>query len=87
MSYPQSDTFIEFVMDFCLYDDILDTIQITDKKLLHFELTKSGKILHVDKTCFPRPGHICIHSTEGTISVNLYHIVFTCMHLLICKVI
>ena len=46
-------------MDFCIYDDILDTIQIIDKKLLHFELLKSGQILRVDKTCFPRSGHIC----------------------------
>ena len=58
MCYPESVDFIEFLMDFCIYDDILDMIQITDKKLLHFKLSKSGKILHVDKTCFPRPGHI-----------------------------
>ena len=45
-------------MDLCIYDDILDTILITDKKLLHFKLSKSGHILHVDKTDFPRPGHI-----------------------------
>ena len=32
MSYAQSASFIEFLMDFCIYDDILDTIQITDKK-------------------------------------------------------
>ena len=49
--------FIEFVMDFCMYDDILDAIWITDKTLLHFKLSKSGQILCVDKTCFPRPGH------------------------------
>ena len=44
------------------HDDILDTIQITDKTfylhLLHFKLSKLGQILHVDKTGFPRPGHI-----------------------------
>ena len=34
------------------------TIQITDKKLLHSKLSESGQILHVDKTSFPRPGHI-----------------------------
>ena len=28
-----------------MYDDILDTIQITDKKLLHDKLSKSGQIL------------------------------------------
>ena len=41
-----------------LYDDTLDTIQITDKKLLHVTLSKLGQILRVDKTCFPRPSHI-----------------------------
>ena len=45
-------------MDFCTYDDILDTIWITDKKLLHFQVSKLGQILCVDKTGFPRPGHI-----------------------------
>ena len=46
-------------MDFCIYDDILNTITIAGKKLLHFKLSKSDQILHVDKTGFPRPGHIC----------------------------
>ena len=54
--YPKSVSFIEFLMDLCIYDDILNTIQITDKMLLHFKLSKSGQILRVDKTCFPRPG-------------------------------
>ena len=45
-------------MDFCIYDDIFDMIQVTDKKLLHFKLSKSGQFLRVDKTCFPRPSHI-----------------------------
>ena len=40
------------------YDDILDTIWITDKKLLHFKLSKSGQILCVDKASFPRLSHI-----------------------------
>ena len=65
MCYPQSVSFIEFLMDFCiilLYDDILDTIWSTDKKILHFKLSKSGQILHVDKTCFPRPSHILYYT-------------------------
>ena len=47
-------------MDFCiiLYDDMLDTIWITDKNLLHFKLSQSGQVLHVDKTSVPRPGHM-----------------------------
>ena len=58
MRYPKSVNFTEFLMDFCIYDDILDTIQIINKKLLHFKLLKSDQTLRVDKTCFPRPGHI-----------------------------
>ena len=45
-------------MDFCIYDEILDKIQITVKMLLHFKLSKSGQILRVGKTYFPRPAHI-----------------------------
>ena len=56
--YPKSVNIIECLMDLCIHDDSLDAIRIADKKLLHFKLSKSGQILHVDKTCFPRPGHI-----------------------------
>ena len=58
MCYPKSVNFIEFLMDFCIHDDIFNIIHITNKKLLHFKLSKSGQILRVDKTYFPRPGHI-----------------------------
>ena len=58
MCYPKSVNFIEFLMDFCICDGILDMMHITDITLLHFKLTKSGQILCVGKTCFPRPGHI-----------------------------
>ena len=44
-----------------MYDDIFNTIQIAVKTLLHFKLSNSGQILGVDKTGFPRPGHICIN--------------------------
>ena len=37
--------FIECLMDFCIYNDIWDTIITTDKKLLHFEVTNWGQIL------------------------------------------
>ena len=57
MCYPKSVNFIEFPMDFCIYNEILDTNWITDKKLLHFKLSKLGRILYVDKTGFPRPSH------------------------------
>ena len=39
MCYPKSGNFIEFLMDFCICDDILVMIQITDKKVLHFKLS------------------------------------------------
>ena len=45
-------------MDLCIYVNILYAIRITDKKLLHFKLSKSGQILYIDRTCFPRPSHI-----------------------------
>ena len=45
-------------MDFYMHDDILDAICNTDKKILHFKLSKSGQSLHVDKTGFSRPGLI-----------------------------
>ena len=61
MCYPKSVNCIKFLIDCCIYDDILDMIEMTDKKLLHVKLSKSGQILHVDKTCFPRPGHIYIY--------------------------
>ena len=60
MCYPKSVNFIEILIDCCMYDDILDMIQMTDKKLLHVKLSKSGQILLVDKTCFPRPDHTYI---------------------------
>ena len=53
-------------MDFCLHDGILDTMSIMDKKLLHFKFSKSGQILRVDKTSFPRPGHILAISFLAT---------------------
>ena len=39
MSYSKSVTFIEFLMGFCMYDDMFDIIQITDKNyyILNFQ--------------------------------------------------
>ena len=45
-------------MDFCIHDDIVDTILVTVKKLLHFKLSKSGQILHIDETGFPGPSYV-----------------------------
>ena len=41
MCYPKYASFIVFLTDLCIYDDILDT---TVKKLLHFKLSKSGQV-------------------------------------------
>ena len=43
---------MDFLMDFLIYDGILNI------KLLHFELSKSGQILCIHKTSFPRLSHI-----------------------------
>ena len=74
MYYPKSVSFIDFLMDLCMYDDILDAVWITDKKLLHFKLSKSGQILCIDKTCFPWPGHICIKKTFKYNYMNIINI-------------
>ena len=63
--YLKFVNFIEFLMAFCIYDDILDMIQIPDKALLHCKFSKSGEILRVGKTCFPRPGHISCLNIHG----------------------
>ena len=55
MCYANFVSFNEFLKDLCIYDDILDTILITEKKLLHFLLSKLGQILSVDKI---RSNHI-----------------------------
>ena len=58
MCYTKSVSFMEFLMDCCIYDDILDTILSTDRTLLCFKFSKLDQILHVDKTGFLRPDHI-----------------------------
>ena len=64
---------MEFLMNCCIHEDILDTIQIIDKKLLHFKLSKSGQILHVDKTSFPSPGHICDRAFKNLAYLHKLH--------------
>ena len=64
-------------MDFCIYDDIFDTILIIDKKVLHFKLSKSGQIVYVDKTGFPRPSHISISVQSYTIEGHKLHLAHT----------
>ena len=73
--YPTSVSFIDFPMDFYIYDDIFNAVLIIDKKLLRFKLSKSGQILHVDKTGFPRPCHIYNYVTRFA-KLAIMHMVF-----------
>ena len=36
--------FIEFLMDFCIYDDILDRTLIADEKFLHLFLKSQNQV-------------------------------------------
>ena len=77
MCYPNSVKFIEFLMDFCIYDDILDMIQIADKTLLLFKLSKSGQILRVDiRPVFPGP--VTYLAMHNILIFPLSHIVLYC---------
>ena len=86
ISYPKSVSFIEFPIDLCIYDDIVDAIRITDKKLLHFKFSKSGQILHEDKTCFLGPVTYLIQNTKqkgivNAIASNFYAV---CVYVRVC---
>ena len=67
-------------MDFCIYDDILDAILITDKNLLHFKLSKLGQIIRVDKTGFLRPSHIYVYH-----KINVLMFIRLIFHKLVIK--
>ena len=56
MCYAKSVNFIEFLMDFGISDDILVTVLIMDKKLLHFKLSQLSQILCVN-TGFSQARH------------------------------
>ena len=53
-------SFIGLLIDFCICGANLDTIRITDKKLLRFTLSKLGQVLHIDKTGFLMPSFMYI---------------------------
>ena len=57
MCYLQSVSFIEFPIDFWIHDKTCVIMQNAIEKLLQFQHSKLGQILHVNKTCFLRPGH------------------------------
>ena len=54
-NYAKAVSFIGFHMDFCICDDILDTILIVIKKLLLYKISKLGQILHVALVSAPIP--------------------------------
>ena len=83
MGYPKSVSLIEFVMDFYTCDNILDTIWITDIKLLHFQFSKSGQILSVDKTgFFQTRSHLMLHNIIGSF-ISCLHPVIATAHVLL----
>ena len=74
--YPKSVSFIEFLMDFCIYDDSLDTTLIADEKFSHFKISKSSQILRVGKTGFPSPrqaGAACPSTLSGQAGAACMH--------------
>ena len=71
MCYPNSVGFIEFLMDFSIYDDMLHN---TDKKLLHLKLSKSGQFLLIEKTGFPSPSHKFGLHLASHLSAQLEHV-------------
>ena len=77
INHAKSVSFIEFLMDFCIYIDILDTILNAEKSyILHFKLLILGHILHVDKTGFLKPGHIyitCSYVFFFHYAINIIH--------------
>ena len=63
--YPHSVSFIEFLRILCIYGELCVKILFCHDEILHFKDRNLGQILHVDKTCFLRPGHI--YSVNGYI--------------------
>ena len=80
MCYPKSVNFIEFLVELCIHDDIFNVIHITNRKLLHFKLSKSGNIIRVDKTCFPKPSHMCIHILSYYIPYVAIAVITICIY-------
>ena len=69
-SYPKSVSFVEFLINFCTYDDILDTIWITGKSYCILNSQTQFKFV----TGPAKTGHICIKYTcsENTTFLGLY---------------
>ena len=56
-------------MDFGISDDILVTVLIIDKKLLHFKPSQLGQILCVNTGYFSGPSQIQVYHSSITISL------------------
>ena len=71
MWYSNSISFIEFVVDFCTYDDILDTIQITDK--IYYILNSQNQVkfyMQQPSNIMPRV-HACIQMCIHCLTIQL----------------
>ena len=58
--------------DYGISDDILDTILITDKKLLHFKLSQLGQILHFNTGFLRTITNTGLSLTSITISLHCH---------------
>ena len=58
--YLISVSFIKFLRILYIYDEICVKMLCLQDEILHFKDRNLGQILHVDKTCFLRPGHIFV---------------------------
>ena len=70
--YAKFVYFIEYLMEFSISDDILDTILITDKKLLHYKLSQLSQILHVNIGFLKIIANTGLSLTSITISLHCH---------------
>ena len=66
--YPQSISFIEFLMDLCIYDDILDAIWIVDKSYCILNSQIQVKLYVQIRPVFPSP----VTYRQSSMSLNSY---------------
>ena len=72
--YLNSVNFNKQLRIFCTCDKIYINILCLEQKLFNFKNSKFAQILHVDKTCFLRPGHIYtyVHTKTKTIHTKTH---------------
>ena len=73
MCYPTSISIIDIFRIFCIYDKICVKIPCPRNELLRLKDQNLDQILHVDKTCFLRPGHICSYELITCIYTYVAH--------------